>query len=199
MLSLLGVLALNAIAASAASASPEWWVAGKLLLGTAALAENTNVTKPLRMETSTVTFECKKVKIKTGLIQSPDKRDEKAEVFEECVVISAPKCSIATTETKPLRATLETVGETIKLKFEPQTGTEIATVDIRGAECSLAGEYLFSGTMVCNYPEVESESTEHPLEFTPLSGSKVKLNAPPALFSGTDKVLLAFGSKWSAR
>lgn len=197
MLSLLGVLALSATATSVAAAAPEWWVAGKLLTTKAALAEKTNVTKVLKMESSKITVECKKVTVKTGLIENPSKRTEKSEVFEECAIASNPSCSAAATETKPLKATLETVGEATKLKFEPQTGTEIATVKVTG--CSLEGAYVFSGTMVCNYPGVATESTEHPLEFTPESGSSVKLNALAAVFSGTDKVLLASGEKWSAR
>lgn len=198
VLGLLGVLALSAVAAPVASASPRWWVGEKLLAGEAALAEATNVTKPLVMKTSKFSFECKKVKIRNGVIESASSRKEKAEVFEECSV-STPECKLATTETKPLKATLEGSTGAIKLKFEPQTGTEIGTVEITGASCAIKGSYTISGTMVCNYNGVETESTEHPLEFTPTSGSEVKLNTLSAEFTGTDKVSLASGQMWSAR
>jgi len=205
MLSLLCVLAVSATATSVALASPEWWVAGKLLVGKAALAEKTNVTKPLITEISEATLECKKVTIKEGFIESPNKRNEKAEIFDECTLGSlSKKCSVAAIETKPLKATLEKVGGAIKLKFEPQTGTEIGTVEIgnNGVEkcpATIVGARVLRGTMVCDYPGVETESTEHALEFTPESGSEVTWFGTTALFSGTDKVLLASGGNWSVK
>jgi hypothetical protein len=198
MLGLLGVFALSAIAAPAASASPKWWVAEKLFEGKAALAEETSVTKPLKVEASGLTLECKKVKVKSGLIESPSSRSEKAEVFEECQA-GGSACKTGTTETKPLKATLEGSTGAIKLKFEPQTGKEIAKFEITGASCTIKGTYTLTGTMICNYNGVETESIEHPLEFTPTSGSEVEVNSKSAKFSGTDEVLLASGEKWSAR
>jgi hypothetical protein len=199
-LGLLAAFALSAVTASAASAvTPKWWLAGNLLTGSAALAEETNVTSALKIKTTTFTFECKKVKIKKGFIESPSSRSEEAEIFEECSVVSRPECSIGATSTKPLKAVLERVGEAIKLKFEPQTGTEVATIKVTGATCALAGSYTLTGTMVCEYPGVESETIEHPLEFTPTSGSSVKVGALAAEFTGTDKVSLVSGKTWSAR
>ncbi len=52
--------------------------------------------------------------------------------------------------------------------------------------------------MDCNYKGVETESEEHPLEFTATSGSKVEVNGKPSEFTGTDKVHLSSGKLWSA-
>jgi hypothetical protein len=201
MLVLLGTFAFSAISAGVASAeAPQWWVAEKLLTGTSAVAEATNVTAPMKIETAGLTFECKKVKVKNGFIEAPGKVLDESEVFEECSVVGQSGCSIPTTESFPLKATLERVGEAIKLKFEAQAaGNELAVFKINGAGCTVTGTYKIDGTMVCDYPGVETESLEHPLEFTATSGSKVKVGTLSATFTGTVKVWLASGQKWSAR
>jgi hypothetical protein len=201
MLVLLGVFALSAISAGAAAAeAPRWWVAGKLLSGTSTVAEATNVTTPMTISTSGLTFECNKVRVKNGFIEGPGKVFDESEVFEECAVVGQPACSISTTESFPLKATLERVGEAIKLKFESQAaGNELAVFKINGASCTVKGTYKITGTMVCDYPGVETESLEHPLEFTTTSGSKVKIGALTATFTGTVKVWLASEQLWSAR
>ncbi len=115
-------------------------------------------------------------------------------------MVGQSACSIPTTESFPLKATLERVGEAIKLKFESQAaGNELAVFKINGAGCSVQGTYKINGTMVCNYPGVETESLEHPLEFTATSGSKVKVSGLSATFTGTVKAWLASGQLWSAR
>ncbi|HSZ70602.1 MAG TPA: hypothetical protein VK756_09590 [Solirubrobacteraceae bacterium] len=198
MLCLLAALAVSATATSLAAASPSWWVLGSLLKGTAAVAETTNVTKAFEIQTSVISFECTKARVKEGLTEAPNKVRDQSEIFEGCST-SDPECTIGTTDSTPLKATLETISEATKLKFEPQSGTTLATFKISGASCALEGTYALIGTMICNYPGVEVESLEHPLEFTPLSGSKVKINSESAVFSGTDKVSLLSKFLWSAR
>ncbi len=113
-----------------------------------------------------------------------------------------PTCTVGTTETKPLKATLEGPAGATKLKFEPQSGNEIATYVVTG--CAVFGSYQANGDMICDYSGVAVESSEHPLEFTAASKSKVKFqfNGKPmetaAPFTGTDKVHLASGKLWSA-
>jgi hypothetical protein len=60
------------------------------------------------------------------------------------------------------------------------------------------GFYAASGEMICDYSGVETESAEHPLEFTETTGSKVEINGEDASFRLTDRVHLASGKLWSA-
>jgi hypothetical protein len=98
-----------------------------------------------------------------------------------------------------LKATLEGPKGAIKLKFAPQSGSEIAKFVISGTGCEQDGSYEADGTMICNYSGVETESEEHPLEFTGASGSKVEIDGETATFSGTDKVHLESKKLWSAQ
>jgi hypothetical protein len=190
------------------SSSPRWWVEGKLLVGSEAIAEATNVTTPFELAMTgkdivePFTIQCTGVRIKGGKIEAPGTRTEQAVVYEGCSVPGKPTCTVGTTETKPLKATLEGPAGATKLKFEPQSGNEIATYVVTG--CAVFGNYQANGDMICNYSGVAAESSEHPLEFTAASKSKVKFqfNGKPmetaAPFTGTDKVHLASGKLWSA-
>jgi hypothetical protein len=190
------------------STSPRWWVEGKLLVGSEAIAEATNVTTPFELAMTgkdivePFTIQCTGVRIKGGDIQAPGTRTEQAVVYEGCSVPGKPTCIVGTTETKPLTATLEGPAGATKLKFEPQSGNEIATYVVTG--CAVFGSYRANGDMICDYSGVEVESAEHPLEFTTASKSKVKFqfNGKPmetaAPFTGTDRVHLASGKLWSA-
>jgi hypothetical protein len=187
---------------------PRWWVEGKLLVGSEAIAETTNVTTPFELSMTgkdivePFTIQCTGVRIKSGIIEAPGSRSEQAVVYEGCSVPGKPTCTVGTTETKPLKATLEGAPGATKLKFEPQSGNEIATYHVTG--CAVVGSYQANGVMICKYSGVEVESLEHPLEFTAASKSKVKFqfNGKPmetaAPFTGTDKVHLASGKLWSA-
>ncbi|HEV2923904.1 MAG TPA: hypothetical protein VGW98_07710 [Solirubrobacteraceae bacterium] len=197
----------------------KWWVEGKVLVGSEAIAEETKVVVPFKLELHAeggkgpgFTILCKKVKVKGGAIEAPNVRTEKAVIYEECGVEGSPNnedCVVETTETKPLKANLEGSAPAIKLKFEPTAGplAEIAAYEVKQAPAKPAcgvtlGKYTASGTMICNYNGVEAEKTEHALEFTAGSGSKVTASGPgvsgEAGFVVTDEVKLASGKMWSA-
>lgn len=202
------MLALSAIAAPIAAASerPEWWVQESLFKGTEAIAETTEVAEPFKL---TLTLEgksvvgvivCGGVKVKHGQIEHRTERSEEAVVFEKCEIEGEPGCTVATTTTNPLKAKLEGPPGEIKLRFKPQSGTEIATYVVSGSPCKVpAGSYRATGEMICNYSEVEAELIDHPLEFTSTSGSAVEVNGQPSEFTGTDVVHLASEKRWSAR
>jgi hypothetical protein len=199
----LAVFVSSALMVSVASAEggPEWWVAGSLLKGSEAIAEETKVTTPFELEaraekTRKFFIQCKELDVKKGVIESPNVRKEEALLFEKCIVVGEPTCKVAI-KTKPLVAKLEGSTGAIKLKFVPESGTEIAKWEITGC-ASDKGKYEADGTMDCNYSGVETESEEHPLEFTATSGSSVKVNGEPSEFTGTDKVHLASNKLWSA-
>jgi hypothetical protein len=204
--SLLAVFVLSALMASVASAAetPEWWVAGSLLKGSEALAEETKVTTPFEIEAhgekvGKFIIKCEELRVKEGKIEGPNVRREEAVVFGKCGVVGEASCSVAI-KTKPLVAKLEGSPGAIKLKFVPESGTEIAKWTITGctSHTERNGSYEADGTMNCNYNGVETESEEHPLEFTATSGSKVEVNGKPSEFTGTDKVHLADRKLWSA-
>jgi hypothetical protein len=207
LISLLGAVALGAILAPIASAaSPEWWIEKSLFgEGKEALAETTAVTTPFKLGASakegSVKFviECEGVKLKKAAIEGPSSRSEEAVIFEKCIAVGKPECTVATIESKPLMAALEGSPGAITLKFKPKSGSEIAAYTISGAKCAVAGSYRADGTMICNYSGVETESSEHPLEFTSTSGSKVTVGGIPVEFTGTDKVHLASNKLWSAQ
>jgi hypothetical protein len=204
--SLLAVFVSSALMVSVASAEggPEWWVAGSLLKGSEALAEETKVTTPFEIQAhgekvGTFTIKCEELDVKNGVIESPNVRKEEALLFEKCSVVGEPSCKVSI-KTRPLVAKLEGSTGAIKLKFVPESGTEIAKWTITGctSHTERNGKYEADGTMDCNYSGVETESKEHPLEFTATSGSSVKVNGEPSEFTGTDKVHLSSGKLWSA-
>jgi hypothetical protein len=187
--------------------TPKWWVEGKLLVGSEAIAEATTVTEPLRLvlhgkRIGEFAIECTELKVQNGNIEAPSARNEEAIVYERCIVVGKPECAIGTTKTKPLKATLEGPAGAEKLRFEPKAGNEIAKWEVTGAACAVKGLYRANGVMICNYKEVETERAEHPLEFTAASGSKVTATGSGAEgsagFTVTDQVHLASGKLWSA-
>jgi hypothetical protein len=188
-----------------AAETPEWWVNGSLLKGSEELAEETSVTTPFEIEAhgekiGKFIIRCEELKIKNGVIEGSNIRREESVVFGKCGVVGESSCKVAI-KTKPLVAKLEGSPGAIKLKFVPKSGAEIANWTITGctAHTERNGNYEADGTMICNYKGVETESEEHPLEFTASSGSKVEVNGISSEFTGTDKVHLADRKLWSAR
>jgi hypothetical protein len=193
--------------------SPKWWVEGKLLIGSEALAETTTVppTEPFELNmtgkgiaTEPFTIRCSSVRLENAEIEGPSTRREEHVVYENCIAVGKTECTVATTPTQPLQAHLEGTSGNEKLRFLPQSGKEIANWVVTGSLCKVKGEYEADGEMICNYKFVETEKFEHPLEFTATSGSKVKVRVNHAAketavpFTGTDEVHLASGKNWSA-
>jgi hypothetical protein len=199
---LLTVLLLGAVVtSSAAAASPAWWIAGTLLKAksTAAVAETTNVTTAFSITSPAAGFECRGIKVEKAFIEGEKTAKGKSIVFESCKLTKPATCSIpATDPSEPLTATLEGTTGHIKLNFAPTTGTVLVAVAFEGS-CALAGERPIKGTMACNYPNVETESVDHLLEFTATSGSVLKLGLEDATFTGIDEFWLEGKPKWSAK
>jgi hypothetical protein len=205
ILCLLTALAVNAAVASAASASPAWWVMGKALAtgATDLLAEATEVVEPFVVKEVATgeAVECKSVKIDEGFIEGESKAAVKALLVGECSYLTKPSCKVLPITTKPLSITLEGEPKALKLNFKPTTGTEVATVEFSGAGCP--SMVVLKGTMACNYPGVETEAVSHLLEFTANSGTTLLSNFgsgfKKAELKGLDRFWLASEKDWSAR
>lgn len=194
----LAAFTLSAIFASAASAaSPAWLVAGSPLATgeTEAIAETTEVTRPFVIATALRAIECPSVKFEEAYIEGEKTRKEKAIILEGCTVPTQPSCTVATIKTKPLTATLEGTVGNYKLNFKPTSGTEVATITFSGSGCS--GSFVITGSMACDYPEVEEEKQKHILQFTASSGSKLKRGTEEVTLSGEDVFWLSSWKKWS--
>jgi hypothetical protein len=185
---------------------PKWWVGGKLLVGAQPIAEETNVTVPLKLEFALeggkgpkFTIECLKEKVQNSFIEAPSSRSDEADIYEGCKVVGKEaECSIATITTEPLKANFEGAPGAEKLKFAPKAGSPLAAYEITGAGCTVKGFYEADGDMICNYSGVEAEEAEHPLEFTKTSGTEVTVRSGTAMLTVTDKVHLDSDELWSA-
>ncbi|HEX3518473.1 MAG TPA: hypothetical protein VHT29_05510 [Solirubrobacteraceae bacterium] len=200
--------------------TPRWWVEKSLLVGSEAIAETTSVPAPFRLtllveKVSEVgTVECPEVHVKSGKIEAPSSRSEKAVEFLGCKVLEPhsatenPNCKVVGGKivTNELKANLIGPAGAEKLKFEEKAGKrELGKFEIENGvgSCSFKGKFKANGVMVCNYNEVENESEEHPLEFTKQSGSNVTLEGPAETnpqegLTLTDKVHLVSKKSWSA-
>jgi len=203
---LVAVFALSAVAASAAT--PEWWVAGKLLEGTEKLGEPTKITHPVVIKTASLAVECSTVTVEAGAIGAKNENSAQSLGFQGCQVVGSPACEVANIKTEPLNFPLEKPATVIKLRFTPKSGILIAVINVKsvsGQTCLVAGTKELTtgggekGGMNCNYPNVEIEAVEHTLEFTATSGSEVKVNGEPAEFIATFAWKLASSKAFSAR
>jgi hypothetical protein len=199
--------------------TPKWWLAGKLMTGSEPIAESTTVTAPFKLiltqeKISEIgSIQCSEVKVKGGTIEAPSTRTESAVEYAGCKVyepkpnsaVENTKCVVAGSHfvTNPLKGTLEGPPGSEKLKFVPQSGSELGVFEIEGPSCSFKGLFHADGDMVCNYDEVETEKVEHPLEFTPSSGTEVTLSGPAGTppkegVTVSYQVHLSSGKPWSA-
>lgn len=199
--------------------TPKWWSEGKLMTGSEPIAESTTVTAPFKLTLTQEkiseigSIQCSEVKVKGGTIEAPGTRTESAVEYAGCKVyepkpnsaVENTKCIVAGSHfvTNPLKGTLEGPHGAEKLKFVPQSGSELGLFEIEGASCSFKGLFHADGDMVCNYEEVETEKVEHPLEFTPSSGTEVTLSGPAQTepkrgVTVSYKVHLSSGKLWSA-
>jgi hypothetical protein len=189
--------------AAAQAAEGSWWVMEAQLKGTAELAETTKVVSNFKLEMHgegiLFTIECEGVKIKGAKIENANERSDPGDTFEKCLAVGKPECTVSASTAQPLKAVAEGTTGAFKLKFAPKTGTEIGKWTVSGSLCLEKGSYFADGTMDCNYKGVETEATEHPLEFTATSGSNVKVGGVSSKFTLTYEDKLASGQKWSFR
>jgi hypothetical protein len=203
MLGLLVLFCFGATQAASASAA-EWWVAGAPLTGAAELATKTHVIKHFTIKSAKISVECSEVSVKKGFIENNNGNRIEALVFEGCSVPGESSCEVSPIATEPLVFPLEGEKGSIKLNFIPKTGTTFGVVTIKTkGSCSKTGSFkLTSGAkkgMICNYPGVETEHSEHELVFNEGSGSEIEINSEKAIFSGEVFFKLASGKNWSAR
>jgi hypothetical protein len=202
VLCVLAMLALSAVVASTASAaSPAWWVTGKILKTgeKEAVAETTKVTTAFAIKGSGFGVQCPSVKLEKAYIEGENTGAVNSIVTSGCTDTAQPTCKVENPiNMKPLSVLLEGNTKSLKLNFTPITGKEVATINVSGSECGPT-KIVLEGTMACNYPGVETEATEHELEFTAGSGSTLKALGKTAELTGVDRFWLTSGLKWSAR
>jgi hypothetical protein len=204
--SLLALLILSALAPMSASASsPEWWVEGKEIAKEEAISETVGVNKDATFVVGSLfTGKCSTVKVKKGVIK-PGNINSGAFLFENCSVVGQPNCEVPNFSSEPLVFPLEGTTGKLKLNFLPASGSTLAVIVIKssGGTCSVANTYtLTSGPkrgMVCNYPGVETEKTEHELAFSKETGSEIFFGKTSVLFEGDFIIKLLSGNKWSAK
>jgi hypothetical protein len=205
-LSMLIAVAFCALTATSASASPEWWVEGKVIANPETIAETIAIKKHPTITVSAFTGECSTIKVRKGVIEPGNNNSIAGMAFEGCDVVSQPGCEVPNYESEPLLFPLEGTSGNIRLNFRPKSGTLFAVVVIKkrsGDTCLPAGTYdVTTGVkigMVCTYPGVETEKVEHELVFNKETGSEVFLNGTAAVFAGEFAVKLSSGKKWSAK
>jgi hypothetical protein len=184
---------------ASASAAPAFWVEGKLLAtgSTEAIAEKTEVVRPFVVSAAGGSAECRVARASSALIEGENKAAARALIFEECST-SQENCKVVSPiTTKPLTILLEGTSGALKLNFKPASGNIIETVEFSGSGCK-ARRLVLEGSMACNYPGVETEATDHLLEFSAGSGSRLEVAGKPAELSGLDKFWLASKKLWAA-
>lgn len=195
----LTMMVLGAVTASAASASSPAWIVEGSALGsgaTEAIAETTKVTQVFAIKTSKWGVECSAMKLPESLIEGERTRKDKAIRMESCISIGAPKCEVPTITLQPLTSTLEGTEGHYKLFFKPTSGTTVAKVNLSGSGCGGLGIVTVTGTMACNYPEVEFPAQNHVLEFSLSSGSALEWLGEVVTLTGHDEFWLASNKKW---
>ncbi len=203
LLGLLVATVLSGVTAQAALAEGTWWIAKSPFKGVAELATSTKVVANFKLEMHgegiLFTIECKTVKLKSAKIENSTERKDESDVLEGCSAVGKSECTVATSASKPLKAVIEGSTGAFKLKFAPQSGTEIGEWSVSGATCKEKGKYHADGTMICNYKGVETEAVSHPLEFTTSSGSKVTVGGVSSTFTLTYEDELASAKTWSVQ
>jgi hypothetical protein len=204
LLSLLAVLAVNAVASSSALAAEkcatvktEWeFCSGGNELETATPVEGTSGTSTL--SAGGITIECAKDTLK-GVFEDAGKSQGEVN-FTSCKVAEAPNCNVAEPIEFPFKSQLVGKLETGKeeTEFKPAEGTTFVEITISGSACVLKGKYTVTGTQTCKMPKPEEVLAEHTIECTP-AGSSLKLGGATAEFTSTVKVKLASGKTWTAK
>jgi hypothetical protein len=203
---MLGVLVLFCFSAAevASASAAEWWVKGHLLTGAEELATRTRVTSHFTIKSAKISVECSEISVKNGFIEQHNGNRIESLVFEGCGVPGEPGCKVAPVASEPLVFPLEGEKGSLRLNFIPKTGTKIGVVTITtSGTCARTGSFkLTSGTkkgMICNYPGVETEHSEHELVFNEGSGSEIEINSEKAIFTGDVFFKLTSGDEWSAK
>ncbi len=205
-LSLLLLVVISAIAAAPASAaSPEWWVEGSEIAKAETVGEAVTIKQaPTFKVGSVVTVTCSTVKVKHGIIR-PGNSNNGTFVFESCSTPSLAHCEVPNFSSEPLAFPLEGTGATLKLNFQPVSGSTLAVIVVKssGGTCTAANTYTITDGpkkgMECNYPGVETEKTEHELVFNAETGSEMFVGSTHVVFEGEFFVKLSSGNKWSAK
>lgn len=197
VLSLFAVVAVSAVASASASAA-HYAVEGVSVTTatatTSVIGESTLTSKILG---TTIEIKCKKGKSSEATIEAAG-ASKGVLVYEECKVATPASCGVSATLTtkKVTDALVEAGGVVTADKFTGEGAAE-EYIEIEILTCSLKGKYKVKGMQECKVDN-ETEAVEHTLTCL-AAGSKLKLGPETATYSGTAKVSLASGKKWSPK
>jgi hypothetical protein len=134
----------------------------------------------------TVTFGCEKLVNSGGVAENVTEAGAKKVLGKEMVLeyskcaMSAPAgCKIGESlKTGALKSVATTAKEVSSVKFEPESGTKIASLTITG--CALAGTYPIAGSLTGVVPNTNQSK----VEFTTTSGSALTIAGNSATYTG---------------
>ena len=183
------VVVLCAVATSSASAS-QWWLAGSPLTGSTALAKTVKVEEGISL---TMLGGSAKITCSSATLYEEGKESlaivapgtlNMGMVLGGCAESAPANCSVEKTiGTEPLVATATTGAfPEDKIALKAQDGI-FATLDFRGASCTLAGEKPFTGTFTLLLPTGQEELVEQAL-----AGRAAKKVRPELNFLGPPDV-----------
>jgi hypothetical protein len=207
-LSVVAVLAMGAVAASEASATPHWVVAGTSLasgssLSVLGLLSGGNASLRATIGAIPTDILCTAADA-TGAITGPNKDEAASGIsFTGCTVSKPSGCSVTTPiETVALTSELlasETGGIGLDT-WTPKSGENfVETLDISGGACSVEGDYKVHGTAGCE-GALNTEAETYACLFSVNSGKGLlKLGSNQAVFLAHFLFLLkgtADGDRW---
>ncbi len=211
MLGVLGALTVSA-GASAPAFAAEWKVEAKPLSGPHKVAESTTTLKNWVLKTSGgIEITCTAVKLKSAVIEAPNKGKGPGLTFGGCKVTSAEKtCEIPgeTITTKEVTTATVESGTNDATTFTPTVEEEgrkvFTTIVIKSKPeqvCGVAKSAKVTGTATGDTvkSEAEKEQKKHKLAFTGSSGSALKLGSETATFTGEGELALEPEENWSFR
>jgi hypothetical protein len=117
--------------------------------------------------------------------------------------INIPKCTISSITTNALTAKVYMESTTLYTRFQPTTGSVLATVSVTGASCPIAGNYPVEGTLFGRAGSATlSEVTNQQLTFSPTiqatAGGSLTFLEEEAQLTGEANTELVSGSAFGA-
>lgn len=119
------------------------------------------------------------------------------------VSVNVPNCTVSSITTNALTAKIYMEGTTVYTRFEPTTGTELATVNVTGKKCPLAGNLPLTGTLFGRASSATlTEATNQQLTFSSAiqetAGGSLAFAGEKAQITGEANNELVSGSDFGA-
>ena len=109
--------------------------------------------------------------------------------YKKCTVVGFPKCKVK----EPIKVAEATKVGKVAAKFDDTGEVTPVTVEIAGAECTLAANYEMTGD---NVAEIDNATEELIYPETPIEGSTLKLGSASATLVSDIRLELGGSEKW---